>query len=75
MAFGYCCVLFGMVILGKGDSAKASLHYFAFLLHSEKLVIYAFMDFYLISIDVLYTWMILNLLTLYVIACYIRSNM
>ena len=29
MAFGYCCVLFGIVILRKGDSAKVFLHYFS----------------------------------------------
>ena len=73
MAFG-CCVLFGIIILGKGDSVKVSLHYFTLFLHS-KLVIYALIDNYLTSIHVVFTWMILNLLTFHVIACCIRSDM
>ena len=73
--FLYCCVLFSMVILRKGDSAKTSSHYFALFLHSAKLVIFAFISHNLTTIYVLYAWIILNLLTLYVIACYDRSNM
>ena len=53
MAFGYCCVLFGMVILRKGDSAKASSHYFTLFLHSENLVIYTFMGYNLTSVYIL----------------------
>ena len=75
MAFGCCCVLFVLVILKKGDSAKVSLHYFALFQHSVKLVIYAFRGHYLSNIDVLYAWMILNSLTFYVIACCVRSAM
>ena len=75
MAFGYCYLLFCMVILRKRDSAKASSHYFALFSHFAKLVIYTFMGHKLISIYVLYAWMILTLLMLYAIACYVRSNM
>ena len=75
MEFGCCFILFGMVVLRKGDSGKASSHYFALFSHSAKLVIYAFMGHKLTSIYVLYAWMILNLLMLHVIACYVRSNM
>ena len=64
MEFRCCFKPFGMVILRKGDSAKASSHYLALFSHSEKLVIYAFMGHNLTSIYVLYAWMILNLLTL-----------
>ena len=27
--FGYCFILFSTIVLGKGDSLKASLHYFS----------------------------------------------
>ena len=64
-----------MVILRKGDSAKASSHYFALFRTLQKLVIYTFMGHKLTSIYVLYAWMILTLLMLHVIACYVRSNM
>ena len=74
IVFGCCCILFGIVILRKGDNAKASLHYFALFSHSVKLLIYAFMGHNLTSINSLYAWKILNLLMLYVIACYVRSN-
>ena len=74
MEFWCCCVLFSIVFLRKGGSVKASAIFHTFL-HSEKLVIYAFMGHNLTSIYVLYTWMILNLLTLHVIACYVRLNM
>ena len=46
-------------------------HFFALC----KLVIYAFMGHNLTSIDILYAWKILNFYMLYVIACYVRSNM
>ena len=78
MEFWYCYVIFNMVILRKGDSAKASSHYlalFSTFLHSKKLVICAFIGYKLTSIYALYAWMILNLLMLCVIACYDRSNM
>ena len=64
-----------MVVLGKGDSAKAFSHYFALFSHYVKLVIYNFIGHKLTSIYVLYAWMILTLLMLHVIACYDRSNM
>ena len=53
MAFIYCFILFGMVILREGGSMKAFSHYFALFLHYEKLVIYTSMVHVLISIDVL----------------------
>ena len=75
MEFACCWIFFGLVILGKGDSRKGSLHYFALFHTLKNLVIYTFMGHYLTSIDVLYAWIILNLLMLHVIACYVRSNM
>ena len=42
-----------MVILRKGDSAKASSALFRTLLHFAQLVIYAFIGYYLPSINVL----------------------
>ena len=45
-SLGVVQIFFGMVILRKGDSAKASSHYFALFSHSEKLVIYTFMGHY-----------------------------
>ena len=77
MAFGYCYLLFCMVILRKGDSAKASSHYFALFRtfsHFVKLVIYTFMGHKLTSTYVLYNLMIFTLLMLHVIACYDKSN-
>ena len=71
----YCWIFFGIVILRKGDNAKASSYCFALFSHSAKLVVYAFMGDDLTSINIMCTWMILNLLTLYVIAYYVRSNM
>ena len=72
--FGCCLILFGMVALKKGDSVRASSHYFA-LLHFAKLVSYAFMGHNLTIIYVLYAFLILYLLMLHTIACYDRSNM
>ena len=63
-----------MVILRKGDSAKASA-LFRIFLQPAKLVIYTFIGHKLTSIYILYAWMILTLLMLYVIAYYVRSNM
>ena len=66
-----------MVILRKGGSAKASSQYFTLFcifLHSERLVIYTFMGHILISIDILYAYISLNLLAYYVIACCIRLD-
>ena len=45
------------------------------ILHSLKLIIYTFMGHNLTSIYVLYACMILNLFMLYVVACYVKSNM
>ena len=75
MAFGYYYVPFGIVISRKGDSAKVSSHYFTLFPHFAKLVIYAFMDHDLTSIDILCVYMSLNLLAIYVIACCIVSDM
>ena len=63
-----------MVILRKGDSAKASSLFHTFS-HFVKLVIFNFMGYKLTSIYVLYAWMILTLLMLHVIAYYVRSIM
>ena len=73
MEFRCCLLLFGMIILGKGDSAKVSALFCTFL-HSTKLVIYVFMGHNFTSICILYAWMILNLLMLYIITCYVGSN-
>ena len=76
MEFGCCFILFGMVVSRKGDSGKATSHYFYILfVLRAKLVIYAFMGHNLNGIYVLYAWMVLILLMFHIIACYVRSNM
>ena len=75
MKFGCCFILYATVLLGKGDIARASSHYFALFLHPEKLVIYALMGHNLTIIYVLCALLILYLLMLHAIACYDGSNM
>ena len=72
--FGCYLIILSTVILRKCNSVKASSHYFVFFSHSVILIIYVFIGHKLTNFYVLYAWMILNSLTLYVIACYDRSN-
>ena len=75
MAFGCCCVLFGMVILVEGSSAKVYSYHCPLFSHFLDLIIYAYMGHKLTIIDVWYAYISLNLLALYTIACCIRSDM
>ena len=70
-----CCDTFWFGYFRKREHCESLLTLFRTFLHYEKIVINTIMGYDLTSIDVLYTWMRLNLLALHVIACCVKLDM